>query len=385
MRHGRARGRGGIGPVCAAVVSVAAGCHIAGAKVWNLEQVHEADGTPKRTGRLRSDISHVVNSFLEQTNFGGADFNKEEEKKIEDPLGECLENLVELASCKDDRKVVALKAATYSWLAVDDTYALSRERSALELGRVAPKLGVEGPLDLGADAQPATPAEVAVAYDELVTATRECLRVGESASGELREACGKVRGLLLERQGALRLLRAANALLDVDRGQERLRPLRELRLELARRCVGLALHEVLADEHGLVCAAGLQACVRVSAQGRAELLRWALVEPLEGIQHREELALRALALLASYGVPSVPEGDPAGVEREWTEVLIRILRGELEWCQLLGGEAQGRVTVAACRALARITGRPPSLRAETWIAWWRASTDAGASAEESRP
>jgi hypothetical protein len=341
----------------------AAGCRVAEAKVWNLEQVHEPDGTPKRVGRLRSDWSFLLYSALEATNYGGEDFRNQQDRKIDDPLGECLENVVELADCPDDLEVVALKAAAYAWLAVDCTYALSRERSALELGPVARKIGLDHPVQVPADSAPAGPEQVGVAFTDLVTAARECLRTKGGAEAELRAACAAVRELVLERAGTLRLLRAANALLDADRGLVALEPLRELRLELARHAVGLALDAALQDQEGRVRGAALDACVRCWPGERERLLRWALAEPMEGLEGRDELELSALLLLGRYGLPPAPEGQDAGLhERAWSELLIQVLQREDD----------GRLIVAACRALAKATGRPPTLRTERWLDWWRA-------------
>ena len=214
-------------------------------------------------------------------------------------------------------------------------------------------------------------------------------------SQELSEACAEVRALVLERQGALRLLRAANALLKGDTGYTALEPLRELRLELAGRCVGLALHLVLADPQGRVRAAGLEACVRSSPAKREELLRWALVGPMPDLPERDELTLRALELIASNGLPPAPAGqDSATREQGWVALLLQAATPlSAEVLALSPGRVElsavddGRITLAACRALARVTGRPTSLRPEVWMAWWRESSPGPARqpVEENQP
>jgi hypothetical protein len=96
---------------------------------------------------------------------------------------------------------------------------------------------------------------------------------------------------------------------------------------------------------------------------------------MEGVEDRTEVSLRALQLLARYGLP--PSGDvpPAEFERGWRELLLQILRLQVD----------GPHTVAACAALAKITGQPPTLLPEVWLARWRDSaapeTPAGTESE----
>ena len=106
----------------------------------------------------------------------------------------------------------------------------------------------------------------------------------------------------------------------------------------------------------------LEAGVRAFPAERAELLRWALEDPMEGALEPEEISLRALELLERYGLPPVPAGRAsAEFAREWEERLVTILRLQLS----------GPHNTAACRALAKITGEPSTLRPEIWLARWR--------------
>ncbi len=376
------RRAGGLACLLSGVVS--AGCHVAAAKVWNLEQVHEPDGTPRRVGRLRSDLWYVVDTFLERSHYAGEDLRNRGDEKIEDPLGECLENLVELGACKDDQHVVALKVASFAWLAVDCTNVLSRERCALELGPLGRELGLRELPALPAEGEAAGPDQVKTAFEALASASRASAQ-GTGTTADLREACASAQALVLGREGALRLLRASNVLLERDRGAPALEALRELRLELARRCMALALRQALADPDGLVRAAALESAVRVAPEQRSELLRWALTDPLE-IPHRPDVAVRALALISRYGVPPAAAGeDPETALRAWQELLIEVLRGKGAWSVQVDSAAEGQLSLWTCRALSRISGRPGSLRPEVWLAWWRESSAVPAGSGAGQP
>jgi hypothetical protein len=84
---------------------------------------------------------------------------------------------------------------------------------------------------------------------------------------------------------------------------------------------------------------------------------------MEGVEERDELSLRALTLLARHGLPPA-EGEQAEAElaREFEDLVVQVLRLSID----------GPHNTAACRAMARITGEPLTLRPEVWIARWRA-------------
>jgi hypothetical protein len=88
---------------------------------------------------------------------------------------------------------------------------------------------------------------------------------------------------------------------------------------------------------------------------------------MEGVEARGEVSLRALELVASHGLPPSAEQPPEELERTWRELLLQVLRMQVD----------GPHTVAACRALAKITGEPQTIRPEAWLARWRASGPAG--------
>jgi hypothetical protein len=348
-----------------------AGCQVAPAKAWNLQQLHQPDGRPQHEGRIVGDVEFVLERALGALRATGGKFESVEPgaERIEDPLGACFENVLALAGAEPDEKVVALQVASFAWLGVDCTYVLSRERCFLALGELAGTLHL-GPEPPPVPAEPATPEEVQAAFEALVATTREVVGAPGLAGDALEQAAGDVLALSLDRAGAVRLLRGVNALLADDERGAVLAPLRELRLVLARRAAELALRAGLADPDGRVRAAAFEGNVRAFAAERGARLRWALLEPMEELENRAILRLRALDFLARYGVPPAPPGeDPETFAREVQAALVEVLR------EGLGGPE----AVAACRALARIRGEPTSLRPEDWLARWRAESAAPSS------
>lgn len=341
---------------------------MAPARAWNLDELHTSDGRPRRRGRVQGDLAYFLTQGLGRTNFGGPEFRarQAQEKRIQDPLGKCLQNVLALARCGRDERVAGLQAAAFAWLGVECTYVLSRERCVIALGELALALRLEeSPPAPEGDA--ATAEEVAAALEELVSTLREVVAAPGLAGDSLERVCERLRGLPLDRAGALRLLRATNALLAEGERGAVLAPLRELRLELARRSSALALRAALEDAHGRVRAAALEASLRAFPAERAERLRWAMTEPMETVESRELVSLRALELIASYGLPPPSEGeDPERFQRSWHERLLQVLVAQVD----------GPHTIAACRALERITGEPGTLLPEVWLARWRAA-DAG--------
>lgn len=343
---------------------VVAGCQLAPVKVWNLEQVHAPDGSPSRRGDLKGDMEFMLDELFTFANFGGT--NKQDpvaqEKSIDDPFATCLENVVELGNCRRDEKTAGLQAATFAWLAVECTYVLSRERCVLELGELAQAIELA---DVPAPpaGEPASPEVVKTSFEELVATVKDVLEAPALAGDSLERVVERVRALPLDRAGAVRLLRGTNTLLAKGEKGAVLAPLRALRLDLARRCTALAVRAALEDQHGRVRAAALEASMRAFPDERAAHLRWALVEPMEGIEDRTEVSLRALQLVARYGLP--PGGDlpQAEHERGWRELLLQVLRMQVD----------GPHTTAACTALAKVTGQPATLRPEIWLARWRRS------------
>jgi hypothetical protein len=346
----------------------ASGCRSAPVLVWNLEQLHAPDGSPKRRGNLKSELEYVLDDVFTRTNFGGEQFKAEAEKeeRIEDPFGSCFENVLALAGCERDEKVAGLQASAFAWLAVDCTYALSRERCVFALGDLAQALDLTKtpPAPAG---EPASAEAVKALFDELVSTVRQVVQSPELAGASLEQLAGRVRATPLDREGTLRLLRATSALLEQGENKAVLAPLRELRLDLARSCTTLALRSAYGDSNGRVRAAALEAGLRAFPAERAERLLWAVTDSMEGVEARGEVSLRALELVGRLGLPPSADKPPEELERTWREFLLQVLRMQVD----------GPHTTAACRALARVTGEPPTIRPEVWLARWRESDRAG--------
>jgi hypothetical protein len=336
-----------------------ASCQLAPPRAHNLQELHHPDGSPKRDARLLSDITWMFERGLRSTNYSGElPVTAGQAKRVKDPLGKCLDNVCALARCARDEKVAGLQAATFAWLGVECTNPLSRERSLLALGELAPLLPMEEPA-LDPSVSAASPEDVKEAFEALVVATREAVAAPALAGNALQEAAARASALNLDRAGAVRLLRAVNALLaESEHGAVRA-PLRKLRLVLARRATELAVRAALADSHGRVRAAALEAALRTFPAERAHWLRWGLTDPMEGLVDREAVRLRAIELLAAYGLPPVPDGEDAQAFEEGVRSALHEV--------LVSGEG-GPSAVAACRALARIEDAPLTLRPEFWLA-----------------
>jgi len=354
--------------LAAALAPLAGACHLAPAHARNLSELHEPDGRHARRGELKGAFGYFFTETLRRADFrdaaGNGGSEGENEERIEDPPGECLDNLLSLAACvKDgvqaDEKVVALLAENFAWLVADCPYALSRERCAMELGRLTVWLQARGP----SAGEPASVEAVQAAFTELVRVTAEVRADPALAGNALAERCRAIAELPLEREGALRLLRGVNRLLAPGERGAVLAPLRELRLELARQNLAFGVRRALADGEGRVRAAGLEAGVRAFPEERTALLEASLGTPPAELREPELVLQQALDLLARYGEPPPPEGStPEAARERWITAAIEALRASID----------GPTSSAACDALARLTGDPPTLLPEVWMARWRA-------------
>lgn len=348
--------------VAPALVLAAGACRVADAKVWNLREVHHPDGRAKHVGSLHSDFEHQLRSLLESMRFR-AGAAPEEQEEIEDPISECLENLLELSKCNQkDPHLLATTIEMVTWIAGDCEYALSRERCALELADLGELLGINGPLELPPDASPAGPEEVATAIQDLTRDALPALEYENDAlrAAPLRERCAEVAELVLDRDGARRLLAVANLL--ASRGSDQapsLAPARDLRLDLARRCAGLGLAVLLADPHPRVRGAAFRSSLALSPVVSSERIEQGLSD------ESPEVKVEAVRALARAGT-GVDDGKD---ERFWTDRLIGLLRQS----------SDGELSIAICRSLAQRTARPSDLHPENWIAWWEEQEGAGAS------
>ena len=332
--------------------------------MWNLREVHQPNGRPDWLASTRNDVAYLLERAFEEINLGENKVFDPKEKKLEDPLGVCLENLVALE--KTDLKeleVQALQAEGFSWLAVDCTYDLSREVAARALGPLAVALGVAGPLKIEGEEGASTPEEIRAAYDQLVLVVRPIVR-GEGGSVlDVRTAVEDIGKLQPDRSGTLRLLRATNVLLERAGGRSSLDYVRALQRSLAQRSVGFALDAVLEDSNGRVVGAGLKTRLLIATPEQAqELLVWAVENQHEAVARRDEIPLAALEWIADHGLPggTGTPGELGEVEEEWCARLVELISG-----------VRGPVATASARALSEVTGRPATIRPEVWLTWWR--------------
>ena len=365
--------RGGVVVLCGALAL--AGCRSVDAKVWNLRQVHESDGSTKRMGRLHNDMQHRMIqgtqiADLQKANIFGLQEGKE--KPIEDPDGVSLENLIELGEFDaDDPRVLALQVEMFGWLGVDDRYALARERAQLELGSLGRRLGVETPMRPPADPPPAGADEVGAALQDLIAIVIPAVRgVAPVAARDIEEGCAAIDALVLERNGLRRLIGAITVLLyDGKAPPEALGVLPELHRSLMRTFLAQSLSAGLDDSSPRVRAAALESAVLASDNALPDLLVGALAR-----DPTEEVKLRCLHLLEKHGFPRIPPEvsaeDAARFEENLLALLVEILRSPFE----------SSVTIAACRTMGELSGAPiASLHPEVWLAWWDEAHPGGSS------
>jgi hypothetical protein len=343
-----------------------AACRLADARVHNLKALHEEDGSARRRAALVSEIEFFFQRVFGQLGINPGTLPGAREKPIDDPFAACLRNLLKLAEYDArEPRVAALQAEIFAWLAADDDFALSRERSVLELGPLGQVLAIDGPLALASDARPATAAELAGLLQGLLEAAAPVLR-GETFGAErLGAACGAVESCLLDLDGARRMLAASTILLD-RAGWEapELERVRELNREMQRRAIALALSDALADEEALVRAAALRAAVRAGRASAGDVLWAALGDPAP------QVLAEALRILRQRGPPArARELDATAAGQTATEV-------GLEWAarvvRVIQTQPDGEVSVAACRAMRRLSGAErDDLRPESWVAWLR--------------
>lgn len=363
-RRDEASRHGSRGPVwrllpAAAALLLAWGCHSPGARVWNLRQVHQPDGRPKYTGDLHGTYEHLLYKLFETTPVGRPQFISEKESAIKDPLSVCLKNLNGLAHCDaENRKTRGLMVEMFTWLGGDCTYALSRERCAVELGDLARRAGVDEPLILPETEVAAGPDEVGAEATGLYEDASPMV-AGQDAPvmrRALAERCEAIQALTLDRDGARRLLSVTNLLLSRWRVEriEGLKPLLVLHLDLEKRCIALALGKLLSDPEPRVRAAAVRSCLDVADGNSPELLQQALEDPSELVR------LEVLRSLERHGVPHPGDVASSADEASWIQRVVEILR--------LG--MGGPLAVAGCEAMARLTGTPRDLHPEHWIVWW---------------
>ena len=344
------------------------GCHVVESKAWNLKELHDDTTRHRYSGAIQGDTEYFYRHvLLGSIAIGSATFQAKEPGPIEDPAQTCLENLVELADFDDTHpETAAIQVEWYARLAVLDPWMLSRERSVLGLARAGKRLSAGVPVGLRPDQVPAGAQAASEALAGLVRASRPVLDRGARASAseklDLDAACKVVSDLVLDLDGARRLLRASAELAGaVGDENEAGKPLLRLVEDLERRCIRQAIAKALLDTEPRVRAAAVEASV---ASGGRDVL-----DEFLGQLDREnsaEVLLRIVDLVREHGLPTgVPEGvalSAEAVHEKRLEALMNLLV-----------RPETSVRVGAMRALGRVSGSNMfSLREEDWQAWWLA-------------
>jgi len=381
-----ARARGAL--ACACVVLLPS-CLVADAKAWNLRQVHDEQGEPKRIGDVRGDIEYAL--FNRPLNVRGTgmlaflnELDEPRPRRIADPLRVALINSIELGQCdEEDPRIAGLQVEIFAWLGSDASWVLTRERAVIELGRAARRLGLGEPVeapDEGAAAAPeevaraaralwssrGSPVPLALLEAEATAADEPAASAPPAAASQLEEpaleldaACAALEALPTDAAGARRALAAANTYALHAQARASIPPrVLALSRRLQERACGLVLQGALRDAHARVRAAALEALLSSRASGHAELIAEAL-----GDTGRES-RLAALRWIARFGPGSMrgearPVDAPAPELEAWIDPLLELATGR-----------DTAIGAAACRALGVLSGGElRSLRYEDWLAW----------------
>lgn len=350
-------------------------CQIPRANLANLHEVHSPSGQVSYRGRVKNDLEYALTRAFQSGSFrieGLADLGTTE-VTIEDPLGVCLENQLDLAEMdSSDRLVAGLQVEAFGWLAVDDQYLLGRERAMLELGKHAARLAVEGPAVAPEDAATAeqlSPLLAALAKAGLGALPPTLTDLGAdlfevTESSDLATAMAAVRAMPLDRNGALRVLAVCNVLIERSSELEvanvdTLDELGTLQEDMQRIVITQALASGMDDPAAQVRLATLQAFLNLPEGIPLGLMNIFATDP------DKQVVAAALDWVAMHGIPN----PRAGTSEEDAKAL------RLGWIDFLVGQtqsAQGIVSTKACAALGRASeANFQSIRAEDWTAWWR--------------
>jgi hypothetical protein len=352
---------------------LATGCKVVEAKAYNLDQLHNDEGGHKPVAALMGNVEFAIRyGFFGILKGAGAQVREKTPTKVKDPLGECVDNLLELAEFDPENLgVSARQVEFFARLANTDPWKLSREICVRELGRAGQRLALDTVPVKITEGTLAREEDVAEALRKLIgSMTAEDrgkgLRV-VTGTEKLPEACAAVASLHLDLAGALRALRTT-AILEGSAGAKdpRLQPLRDLNLELQRRCVRQALAAALDDRDPLVRAAAVESEVRVWGAPKLAVH----FERLRSAKSDPEVALRVVELVQRMGLPPpTPGSSEADAARE-QELRLLLLYSV---ATLEADERLERLRIAAMGALSAVSGAGmKSLREEAWQDWWLA-------------
>jgi hypothetical protein len=256
---------------------------------------------------------------------------------------------------------------------------LSRERAVLGLARAAKRLEAGLPTALPKDAVPAGAQAASEALAGLVRASGPVLKRGDRASAserlDLDSACQVVSDLILDLDGARRLLRATAELASsAGNRNEAAKPLFHLSEDLQRRCIRQAIAKALVDQAPRVRAAAVEAAV--ASAGTKVLDEFLLQLDRE---HAPEVLLCIEDLVREHGLP---QGVPEGAKLTAEEAHNRRLEALMD----LLVRPETSVRVGSMRALVVVSGSGiDSLREEDWQAWWLARGEKSPALPASEP
>ena len=353
------------------VVSSLVGCHSVDARVWNLKQLHADTGQHKYSGALEGEfeffLRHVVTAPLTAT---GAKLADKAPVRIDDPAGECLDELIALESLDShNERTAAVQIEWESRMAGEDPWVLSRERALAALGAHGARLGAVVPAAPAAEPAPAGPEAVSSALAALVKSARPWIdgarTKSATAKADLAAACELLAELPLDLSGARRALRVTTDVW-VQAGTRRpdAQPIADLVHALERSAIARALAHGLDDEAPRARAAALTA--GVESGGTAVLASY--LPRLHDEQDPQVLA-RLCLTVREHGVPGAAHGDEAA--RHTRELWLAGLM------HLAIERPESVVRVAAMQALADASESGlASLREEDWRRWWDARRSA---------
>jgi hypothetical protein len=334
---------------------------VAGAKIHNLDQLHDADSRHRYNAALEGDVEYVIRHEI----FGlfrstGATLASKDPERVDAPADECLENLIELEAIDSKDPVTAGRQVEwFARLAVEDPWQLSRERAVLALTNAGLRLQAGLPSALGSDQKAADPETVVNAVTPLVRVVRGVLEK-TATRAELEAACDAVRALDYDMAGGRRALALVVALQRTAGTRNAdVAPLAELALDLQRICVRRALAMAIDDASPPVRAAALRSTARI---GGRRAIDGVLFDRLKR-ETEPEVVVVILDTLAELG-PLPESAGPGEVTRDkWLELFYK----------LLVSRPESEVHVHAMMALSKLSGAGfSSLREEDWQTWWNA-------------
>jgi hypothetical protein len=369
-------------PVTAALLSLGlfGSCQVPRANLANLHEAHTPSGQISYHGDIRNDLEYYLarafKGLLETGIAGSIQFGSDDGQSagpslIEDPLLECMENLLDLAGMDSSDPVTAgIQIEAFGWLAIDDHYHLGRERAVIELGRHARRLGIAGiserPLE------PATASDLSPLLAKLAKASLGSLpdslaplsdadSLGTpgtmtSADGEMNASISALKELALDRNGGLRVLAVCNVLLERDQDNAASADaILLLQREMQILVVGQALATSMGDSSPLVRVASFNALANLEQGAPEGLLEVFVTDP-------EPTVMSAgLKWISANGLPPRADQSPASIQEEWIAFLVALCAG-----------SDGLVTSNACLALGSISEAGfNSMRPEDWTSWWR--------------